>query len=262
MEVEIDQLRYRVLGEGKTIPLAPPQKRVVELPGVNLPISLPSAKEFKSVLFVPEGAPVILDDVSVRWVPTNPYLEPGRPVVFSDDFEGGADAATTREISQAPGVRSLLLRQNGSWTASLPESAAPWVVDLDLFVRSGDFPSIMPASARNFPHRTQIAGKDGAGSIAGAIATNDHGTWALWENGQWVDTGQPVHYDVWNHLQLAFDAAGGYQAAVQPLGQAPALVGKSRATAGQRASILTIEASDSTGHVSCYDNVRVTTGPK
>ncbi len=260
MEVEIDQLRYRVLG--KTIPLARPQKRVVELPGVNLPISLPSAKEFKSVLFVPEGAPVILDDVSVRWVPTNPYLEPGRSVVFADDFEGGADGATTREISHGPGVRSLFLRQKGAWTASLPETAAPWVVDLDLFVRSGDFPSILPAAARNFPHRTQIAGKDGAGSIAGAIATNDHGTWSLWENGQWVDTGQPVHYDVWNHLQLAFDDGGGYQAAVQPLGQVPALVGKARATAGQRASILTIEASDSTGHVSCYDNVRVTAGRK
>ena len=251
LDVDIDHLRYDALGQ--TIPLSPPKPREVTLHGVNLPIPAPSIKEFKSVLFVPEGTPSYVDDVNVAWTPTNPFVQRGTTVVFQDDFESQPDEFAG--TSSGAGTKSHRLKAGEGMAIPVKDAG---VVDLDFFLRSGDSPSILPASARRFPHSTQIAWKDAGQKMIAAIRTGRNGTWELWENGQWIDTQKAVHYDVWNHLQVAFDGTGGYQAAAQPVGQVPAAIGKAKAATFPPPSTLSIEASRTNGHISCYDNVLVT----
>jgi hypothetical protein len=67
---------------------------------------------------------------------------------------------------------------------------------------------------------------------------------------------------VWNHVQVALDGSGSYQAAVQPVGQMPAMIGKARigTTSAGETLRLTIDPSRTPGHISCYDNLLLTSG--
>ena len=89
------------------------------------------------------------------------------------------------------------------------------------------------------------------------------GTWRLWDGQKFVNTGKVVTYDVWNHLQIAFNAPDkSYALAVQPVGELPTLIGRiacGEKSNGNEALKLTIKPSETTtGHVSCYDNILVT----
>ena len=98
--------------------------------------------------------------------------------------------------------------------------------------------------------------------IAGIKAEN--GTWHLLNNGgDWIDTQRPVHYDMWNHLQLVLGQDGTLQAAAQPVGQVAALIGSAKPHSAQPLNIdgLTIDPSTTAGHLSCYDNLVLTSGP-
>ncbi len=289
LDVDVDQLRYGgLMGDGQTtplwaqVPISAPKERTVELPGVNLPVSVPSFKEFKSVLFVPEGAPgniTFLDDVAVHWRPATPFAKRGAKVEFSDDFESYPRNASTglaawnlppgcvviSDTSYGPGAQSLRAGGGATITAKTPrvlKTGTRLTLDLDLFVRSGEsVPSIMPNTATHHPHGVSIGWKDGSGRmIAGAMTGN--GVWRLWDGSRWIDEATPVHYDVWNHLQLAIDEQGVCRATAQPVGQVAAFIGKERlpkTTPGTDLT-LTISTSATPGHISCYDNVLVTSG--
>lgn len=295
IEVDIDQLRYSA-STGATklcdaVPLGKPKERTVELNGVGLPIPVPSFKEFKNVLFVPGGKPgtvTFVDDVKVQWTPAPVFSQPGGKVEFRDDFEsyGHAtpiDAAEVkakwqrtapstdhviRDTSFGAGVKSLRVQGGGRITAvsGTPlKGGTRLTLDLDVFVRSGEpLPSIMPNTATKFPHGTCVGWSDAHGKMVAGIKTGQ-GTWhLLGANGEWKDTQQRVHYDVWNHLQLVLTEDGALQVGVQPVGQVPAVVGSTAPGTwgvGQDARVsVVIEPSATEGHVSCYDNVVITSG--
>ena len=292
LDVDIDHLRYSAkVGDivlAEHVPISPPKERIVEQPGVNLPIHVPSFKEFKSVLFAPEGAPgsvCYLDDVAVRWRPATVFASPGKTVAFSDDFESyprtaklgspalqsrwqttAADAGrVTVDTSFGEGVKALVITQGARFTAK-PRQAlkqgAKLVADIDLFIRSGDYvPSMLPNSAKKFPHNTGIGLYDTRDQRVAGVMTQD-GMWQLWNGSEWIGTQHPVHFDVWNHLQLTLDKQGHLQAAVQPVGQVAELIGNAQLSAMKSNSPLsfTIETSATPGHLSCYDNVLITTG--
>jgi hypothetical protein len=90
----------------------------------------------------------------------------------------------------------------------------------------------------------------------------ESGTWRLWDGARWTDIKQAVHADVWNRLQLVLDETGHCQFAVQPVGQVARLIGRVRVSQEQDDSpiIPTIEPSPTAGHISCYDNVVITSG--
>jgi hypothetical protein len=291
IEVDIDHLRYRA-STGPTnlceaIPLGQPKERFVELNGVNLPIAVPTFKEFKSVLFVPGGKPGsvnFVDDVTVRWTPAPVFAELGARLEFSEDFEAythatpvdapplkakwqvSAAGLVIRDTSFGPGINSLRINRGGRITAltsTALETGTRLTLDLDLFVRSGEpLPSIMPNTATHFPHATRIGWSDAEGKMIAGIKT-EQGTWHLLAaDGTWVDTRQRVHYDVWNHLQLVLTEDGTLRAAAQPVGQVPSALGST--SFGFRAKPMTlttvIEPSTTEGHVSCYDNIVLTSG--
>lgn len=294
IDVDIDQLTYSAsMGANQlcaNIPLTKPKERFVELNGVGLPIAVPTFKEFKNVLFVPGGKPgnvTYVDDVTVHWIPATIFAEPGKKVEFSEDFESYDHAAKIdspalkskwqqatpatdiiiRDTSFGPGVKSLRLHGGGKVTAQTPAALKPGArltLDLDFFLRSGEpLPSIMPATATQFPHTSTIGwtGADGQ-VIAGIKAEN--GVWHLMgSGGEWIDSKRPVHYDMWNHLQLVLNEDGSIHAAAQPVGQVPATIGSApAATAPKDASLtLTVEPSTTPGHLSCYDNLTITSGP-
>ncbi len=261
IDVDIDHRIYSArIGDTKLcehIPLTAPKERFVELPGVNIPIAVPVFKEFKSVLFVPNGgigSTTYIDDVTVNWRPAAVFAEQGKTIEFSDDFESSNESI--RDTSFGPGVKSLRLDGGKNFAAKLPSPlkvGTRVTLDVDLFLRSGeDLVSIMPNTATKFPHSTRISLSATASIMA------KEGTWHLRDGDQWRDTKHPVHYDMWNHLQLALNEDGTYQAAAQPVGQVAAIIGTARGGAG--AMDIVIEPSSTDGHVSCYDNVRVTSG--
>jgi hypothetical protein len=254
---------------------------------VNLPIAVPVFKEFKSVLFVPEGAPAsitFIDDVAVHWRPAVVFAGHGHTTEFHDDFESYSHGtklespdvkskwhtsaptgdSIIRDTSFGPGVKSLRSNGGSMLTVQTPRPlkvGTRLTLDLDFFLRSGESPSIMPRTATQFPHSTRIGWTDPTGKPIASIIAKD-GTWHLWESDHWADTKHPVHYDMWNHLQLLLNEDGTYQAAVQPVGQVPAPIGSARvAEANKDATIIvTIEPSATTGHISCYDNVIISSG--
>jgi hypothetical protein len=294
IDVDIDRLQYSASMSATrlcdAVPIGAPKKRFVELPGVNIPMEMPSYKEFKSVLFVPGGKPgnvTYVDDVTVHWIPANLFAGPGSRVEFSEDFESYThlsaadsealkpkwqqDAGTTgmviRDTSFGSGIKSLRLHGGGKIT---PRTTAPLqagtrlTLDLDFFLRSGEpLPSIMPNTATKFPHSTRLGWSDADGKmVAGVKAEN--GTWHLMNGGgEWIDTHRRVHYDMWNHLQLVLTEDGTLEAVAQPVGQVAATIGNARGSdAGRHSSITTIiEPSGTPGHLSCYDNVVITSGP-
>ena len=71
-----------------------------------------------------------------------------------------------------------------------------------------------------------------------------------------------IDYEVWNHVQLALDGAGSYHAAVQPVGQVASAIGKGRVRSASPGDTLrlAIEPSKTDGHISCYDNILITSG--
>ncbi len=293
IDVDLDQLRYSSSTGTTTlcadVPISPPKERFVALNGVNIPMAMPVFKEFKSVLFTPGGKPgnvTFVDDVTVHWIPANVFAEPGIKVEFSDDFESYAHLTkidspalkpkwhqaapatdiVIRDTSFGPGINSLRLQGGGKITPlthSAFKAGTRLTLDLDFFVRSGEpLPSIMPNTATEFPHSAQIGWSDADGKMIAGVKT-ENGTWHLMNaGGEWTDSKLRAHYDVWNHLQLVLSEDGTLQAAVQPVGQIAAAIGTAptRNAAKGVTLIPVIEPSVTPDHLSCYDNVVITSG--
>ncbi|HJN18899.1 MAG TPA: hypothetical protein QGH10_25590, partial [Armatimonadota bacterium] len=270
-----------------------PESRFVEEPGVNKPIPVPVYKMFRQVYFAPDGPPgsaTCLDDLSLTWVPTLHYREPGKRVYFADDFEAHAPGGqldgtkATRggkwEVRGGPaesyvienrtsfgdGVKCVVARGGADLVAvgkrKLRLGADPIVtVDLDVFIRSSStFPYMIPDPLTKSPHRTTV-GLESA-LTGGPVATlrAGDGTWECWDGEEYSDSGVRIAYDVWNHLQLAVDSSTGtYQVVAQPVGELPTLVGGGRLGQGAEGDVVfAIRPSDSDGHVTCYDNLLIT----
>lgn len=293
IDVDIDQLRYSAATATTTlctdVPISPPKQRFVALNGVNIPMEMPALKEFKSVLFTPGGKPgnvTFVDDVTVHWIPATIFAEPGSEVEFSDDFESydhlakidspalktkwqQATPATDiviRDTSFGAGVNSLRLQGGGKvtpLTRATLQAGTRITLDLDFFIRSGEpVPSIMPDTATKFPHSARIGWSDGDGNLIAGVKP-ENGTWHLINaGGEWIDSKLRVHYDVWNHLQLVLSEDGSLQAAVQPVGQIAAAIGTLPPGNPPEGVTLTpvIEPSVTPDHLSCYDNVIITSG--
>lgn len=136
-------------------------------------------------------------------------------------------------------------------------------VDLDLFVRSDKgFPYMIPNPSTRSPHSTVIALADGKDAPVVAI-DSAKGTWQLWNGDRFLDSEKVVNYDVWNHMQIAIDpAAKSYKLVVQPIGEMPTLVGQAKCGASIESNDslkLVIKPSQTVGHISCYDNILITT---
>ncbi len=277
LDVDIDHLRYSAItGDGAAsglwmdVPLSPAKPRSAEQPGF---------KEFKSVLFVPEGVPgnvTYLDDVAVHWRPSAPFVDRGEKVEFTDDFEGEGSAASWKlppgcgissDTSFGPGVKSLRVTGGSPVTLGAPHpltAGTRITVDLDVFVRSGERGlALLPGAAASHPHSTSIGFREASGRMVAGVSSGE-GFWQVWNDGSWKPGTVPVHYDVWNHVQLAMNEAGVGNVVVQPVGQVAAFVGNGRsvgATPGAEVT-LTIDPSATLGHLSYYDNVAITSGAR
>jgi hypothetical protein len=280
-------------------PIQPAKQRIIEHPNDPKPIKVPAFKMFRQIQFVPkgsDGSAVYLDDISVNWTPTLYYTRPRPKVFFEDDFErhtvgapinnartnrGGmwqttSDAGTraftiTHDTSFGEGVQALCATAGGTAVARgeplrhIPNSYI--TVDLDLYVRSDkDYPYIMPDPTTTSSHWAAVGLRRKGTTDYAITALASRGTWWLWNENRFVDTGVRVAYDAWNHLQLALDAPSGtYRAVAQPVGEMPSLIGT--AQLGESIVINSdleffIQTSDSENHLSLYDNVKVTAGSR
>jgi hypothetical protein len=298
IEVNIDARKYSAsIGEEKSavcsdIGFAPPLDRFIELPGVNVPIKVPSYRIFNALMFVPpEGsrATVYLDDVLVKWIPTLYFAEPGSHMLLDETFEGETAGSTdlgqnwqvrnspksTRSFfienttSYGPGVKCVRATGGGTLTADLGHQLTPSsaeekiVVDLDIFLRSNrDYPYLIPDPTTRSTHSVAIALQGAESKSDLASVESNGGTWHVWDGQQFVDTGKLVTYDVWEHLQIAVDSkAKTYSFVVQPIGELPTPVGHAACGDAVRADEqlnLVIKPSEEPDHMSCYDNVVVT----
>jgi len=296
MDVDVDKLIYSAyLGDGtvicENIKVAPPKERIVEEIGVHVPMKARAYRVFDVVRFTPVASKenrVFLDDVSVKWKPTLHFAAPGKNIVFKDDFEradsavsskdqpwkadvnGKADAsgkadAFVIEHTTSFGAGVKCLSSSGGASVSAPlvrklNASGIITLDVDVFLRSDkDFPYIIPDPTTRSTHTTSIILESDAGAIAGVDTSQN--TYRLWDGTQFVDTGKPVTYDVWTHLQIAIDPKkNSCQLVVQPLGELPSVIGQ--ASCGKLKSEvsfkLTIKPSATKGHLSCYDNVVIT----
>jgi hypothetical protein len=270
------------------VPFTVPTERIIQQNGVNVDIRVPAFREFKQVLFKPEGSvgsTNFIDDVAVRWKPTMYFAPQGAKVELAENFEslpvnttfagGGAGPArpqtisaktgsfVTNEMSYGPGVKALYLNAGDKvWPkpAAKLKLNAPLTLDFDVFISSeSSFPYLIPFTTTKSPHRATIALTKADGSpVASVIA--GVGTWQYWNGSAYADSGQKIHYDAWNHVQLALDGKGGYQVTVQPEGQvpSPSILGRTGIAAAGDTASLSIEASGE--KYSVYDNVLVTSG--
>jgi hypothetical protein len=297
IDLDLDARTYSARGGEQEIcsgiAIAPPVDRYVTQHGVeSIKHKVPSYRQFDVLMFVPtEGSkdPIYLDDVLVQWQPTLHYAKPGARQVASENFEKLKFGATSfgsafrvqdvngqsvafqveRTTSYGEGVHCLRAGGGGSFGSDLGQqltlasSKGLITVDLDLFIRSDkDFPYIIPDPTTRSPHTVTIG-------IEGAIP--DHpvaqvqpidGTWRIFDGKQFVDTKTSVNYDVWNHLQLHIDTrAKTYRLIVQPIGEMPTVAGQAAlgtgAQVGEKLRFV-IRPSSTPDHLSCYDNIEVT----
>lgn len=277
----------------------PEERRVIQHFNVGVPIKVPSYKMFRQVAFVPEGrasSHLFVDDVSVKWTPALHYTRPRPTAFFQDDFEryavdapinnarnsrggmwsttseaGTAGFTITRDTSFGEGVNALRASAGGTVVAKggplrhIPNSFI--TVDLDTYIRSDkDYPYIMPDPTATSAHHTIVGLRRKGSDDYAAVALASRGSWWLWDGARFIDTKVRVAYDVWAHVQLAVDApTGTYRLVVQPVGEMPTLVGT--AQLGESVVVNSdleffIETSESENHLSLYDNILVTAGPR
>lgn len=301
IEVNVDELTYAAHGGNekisicKDVKFAAAQERLIEEIGVHIPIKAPSYRIFNVLYFIPgtkKDNRVFLDDVLVKWTPTDHYAKRGAKIALQETFEryqAGALTATNKAehgrwrvdgrdqanafvmaktTSFGPGVMSLRASGGG---AMVGEPAQPLstagdgliTIDLDVFIRSNkDFPYIIPDPATRSAHSTVIS-LESASSDKPLIAVDSaRGIWRLWDGTEYVDSKTLVTYDVWNHLQIALDPKKQtYRFVVQPVGELPTFVGQSahgKTEKPRENLVLKISPSKSENHLSCYDNVLVT----
>jgi hypothetical protein len=299
VEVDVDHLTYAAfLGPDRTplcsdVKFAPAPERLVAQPTVDVPTRMPSYRVFNVLYFIPAkdaGNRVYVDDVLVKWTPTLHYAEPGKTVAVRESFEerevGPIAAATAADApwriglasdagrfaienttSFGAGIKCLRAAGGGSVTGGIgrpPAGGRPKriTIDLDVFVRSDkDFPYILPDPTTRSAHGVVFAVEAAGAAAPRAAANTDGGTWSLWDGARFTDTGKPVAYDVWNHVQISIES-GRYTLVVQPVGELPTHVGSSTWATPPDASgeVLTwrISPSAANGHTSCYDNIVVT----
>jgi hypothetical protein len=275
------------------VPFAPPAERNVVHLGVNLPIKVPSYRIFNKVHFVPgEGCdePVYLDDVLVKWVPSLPDAPLARETLLDIDFESTAVGTTElgsvnglkivpgaqspepfcieNTTSYGPGVRCLRASGGGEVVADFDsklslESSQIITVDWDLFIRSDQsFPYLLPDPSTRSSHNVVMGLEGTTSGDPVAMIDSAKGMWRIWNGAAYSDTDMLVQYDIWNHVQLAINPARRtYRITVQPIGEVPTLMGQGTLSPTFNAHEplqLVIKPSATEGHISCYDNLKVT----
>ena len=277
------------------IPYAPAKERFVQLAGIETQFKVPSYRFFNTLRFAPHAAeksPIYLDDVEWRWTPSLHYAKPGKRVLFADDFEQHpADTAIAGRTSRNGGSWQEDASQSKSlWTIERTTSYGPGVnclrtaggadlmsdlngmsevnsltLDLDIFVRSRrGFPYILPDLSVRTTDDVAISleSKSEIPVTWSGVRIID-GTWRIFDGVEYRDTKHPVHYDVWNHLQLSWNRDKSvWRLVVQPLGELPSLAGEVTARhmiPGKTRGRLRLHAADpqGPGHASCFDNLAV-----
>jgi hypothetical protein len=296
IELDLDAQVYSASGgpNGQTIcrdiKITPPKDRYISQHGVeSVKYKVPSYRIFNTLLFVPtEGAKeaIYLDDVLVEWRPSMHYSKPGSRTLVAENFEKSQYRATEfggwrvqgagvtqprffveRTTSFGEGVHCLRATGGGACTSDLGQqltaasAKGTITVDLDLFIRSDKgFPFIIPDPTTRSPHHVLI-GLEGTEQPFAQVHAID-GTWRIWDGEKFVDTKQVINYDVWNHLQLSIDTQQGrYRLIVQPIGEVPTVIGEGACGGTVRDNEklkFVIKPSDTADHISCFDNIRVT----
>lgn len=298
IDLDLDAQTYSVsAGEksqtiGTGIPITPPKDRFISQHGVESVLyKVPSYRIFNTLTFVPtDGArdAIYLDDVLVEWRPTMHYSKRGSRTLAIENFEklkyrtdrfsgawraqqagGQSSFFVERTTSFGEGVHCLRATGGGAFVSDLNQQLTPAsakgmiTVDLDLFIRSAkDFPYIIPDPTTRSPHSATIGLVGAADDRPFAQLRAIDGTWRIWDGEGFADTQMIINYDVWNHLQLSVDtAAKRYRLIVQPLGEVPTVIGQGTCgtdvQAGEKLRFV-IEPSDTPGHISCYDNLLIT----
>ena len=277
----------------RNIAFAPPKDRYVSQHGLeSIRYKVPSYRIFNALIFAPtDGCKelIYLDDVQVRWEPVMHYAKKGGRKLVVESFEnvkygssdvgrgfriegvgeGASPFQIERTTSYGEGVQCVRASGGGSLVAHLPSKLPPadskglMTVDLDVFIRSDkDFPYMIPNLTTRSLHHVTLGLEGALPDHPFAQVKAFDGTWRIWSMGQFVDTGKAVNYDVWNHVQLAVDLqAKTYQLIVQPVGEMPTVIGEGKCgtsvSTGEKLT-LTINPSKTPGHISCYDNIEVT----
>ena len=137
-------------------------------------------------------------------------------------------------------------------------------IDVDVFIRSDNrYPNMLPNPLTKSRHQTALGltATDPTQPVLGVYAGG--GTWQYWDRDKYVNSNTKIAYDVWNHLQMAFDTATGtYQVVVQPVGEVPTRVVKGVRAVATKDVRFVISPSNSADHTSLYDNLLIATRPK
>ena len=202
---------------------------------------------FNKVEFSPQGetgSVFYLDDVSLQWRPAVMFEPPGADVLARDGFESphlnelwsldaasstdSAEISVDSDVSFGPEYRSLRFR-GAAGRATLRSASMQWpsdrplLIDLDVFLKSDQFHTQITPSP-------QTTGTDDVGL---ALYNSDRakpmielrtagGFWRHGSGGKLLDTGRPVAFDTWHHIQIAIDPrSGSYHVLFQVLGEPP-----------------------------------------
>ncbi len=269
-----------------------PKNRIVAMHGVeHQPITVPAYRMFKLVQFIPEGPDgniTYVDDVSIKWMPTLHYTQPGSDIYFADDFESHAvDSAIANAEAIKGGRWKILsdepnsyyienttsygqgvkcLRTHGGTNVVCGEqnklsldSDTVITVDFDIYIRSDkSFPYIIPDPTTTSDHTAIIGLQRGINDYVAAVFAGE-GTWRYYDGKEFIDSKIRIAYDVWNHVQLAIDTSGGFcSVVVQPLGELPTFLGTTKLDIIEKDKVyLCISPSKSEKGFSCYDNMVV-----
>lgn len=297
MQLDLESKTYSVsAGSDENVianglPIKPATERFVTQHGVeSIRHPVPSYRIFNQLMFLPtEGAkePIYIDDVLVQWKPNLRYSNPGSRTIAYQDFEKAAFGSTRladgwrlqpdtgnnvpfsveRTTSFGPGVQCLrasgggaVMRELGN--LSTDSSKGLITLDMDLFIRSDkDFPYMIPDLTTRSSHDVTIGLQSTSSQVPLAQVHTAEGTWRVWDGSGYVDSKSIINYDVWNHLQLVVDTkTNRYRVIVQPVGEMPTVVAEGacgEAKPNDRLKLV-IKPSATAGHISCYDNILVT----
>lgn len=292
-DLEAGQYAAELGGDGESlevicaaVPYAAAGERSVTQHGVeSVEVKVPGWRFFNALIFLPaeDGSePVHLDDVLLTWTPATPGVRPTGPPRLSETFEdappgctsfpgkpwqvvataaGAAPFSIERGTSFGPGTRCLRASGGGQLRVPLGQlGRGPLAVDLDVFLRSGkSAPILMPDPAPRTPHPVTFTLRDAGGQPIAVLRAAEDGTWHLGEQSM-ASTGRLLTLDGWAHLQFVIDPQARHLRVVsQPVGEAPRLVGTLALDRLPAAPLeLAIEPAAGPRHLSCYDNLLVT----
>jgi hypothetical protein len=277
IDVDVETKRYSISVDGAAI-------------GKDMAYPV-SAESFCLMYFDPGNAPntqIYLDEVSLRWKPKLYDVAGKETILFSEDCESYASKSKLKgnsksqwliqpktdgdnfvienSMSYGDGVRCIKAMGGGS-ISSKPitlKSNSTIVLDMDVFLKS-EMPYISmatPVEGWKSKSGTVLSVLDGKDQVVAGVKAVPAEGWQIYDGQNYIDCLAKVQYDAWNHIRIIINlATKECSFIVRPLGELPIMAGQVKMnTENELGGVCKIQISPTqdSGHVSCYDNIRIT----